>query len=78
MPLKQPAGSALQRLWLRIKGQFIQAVPKDIAVCEFDCRKPQCFQGEWETCEKRLSGATGGVKPASKTEEIRAKTGTHD
>jgi len=39
--------------WLQ--NQLIQDVPDDIAVCEHDCRKPQCSMGEWETCERRLS-----------------------
>jgi hypothetical protein len=41
----------------RLKPWFVeqvQDVPEDIAVCEFDCRKPVCLVSEWETCERRL------------------------
>ncbi len=37
--------------WL---AEQVQDVPEDIALCEFDCRKPECLVGEWETCERRL------------------------
>jgi hypothetical protein len=36
------------------KEQLFQEIPEDIALCEFDCRKPQCRMGEWETCVRRL------------------------
>jgi hypothetical protein len=42
------------RQWL--KAQLIQDVPEDIAACEFECRKIECRQGDWETCENRLRG----------------------
>ena len=37
--------------WLH--DQLVGEVPDDLALCEFDCRKRQCRQGEWETCERR-------------------------
>ena len=40
--------------WQWVKGQFVQEVPQDVALCEFDCRKLQCTMGEWETCARRL------------------------
>jgi hypothetical protein len=27
----------------------------DLDVCEFDCHKTECVQGDWETCERRLA-----------------------
>jgi hypothetical protein len=42
---------------------MIQEVPGDIALCEFDCRKQQCTIKEWATCERRISGASGELKP---------------
>jgi hypothetical protein len=30
-------------------------VPPAIALCEYDCRKGQCLQGEFEHCERRLA-----------------------
>ena len=47
----------LRRIWLWIIGQIIQTVPKDIAVCEFECRKNECTFENWETCENRLGTA---------------------
>jgi hypothetical protein len=45
----------LSRLWQHLKDGLIQEVPEDIACCEFDCRKGQCTQDEWESCPRRLS-----------------------
>jgi hypothetical protein len=33
--------------------KFVSEVPKEIAVCEFDCRKTECLMGCWEQCERR-------------------------
>jgi hypothetical protein len=40
--------------WLPVK--IAQAVPDQIAVCEYDCRTPKCTVGHWETCERRING----------------------
>jgi hypothetical protein len=77
MPHDQPVAGAIESLWQWLKSQFVQTVPKDIAVCEFDCRELQCLEGEWETCEKRLAGTPQKRKPAAIPEADRAKTGTH-
>jgi hypothetical protein len=42
-----------------IKGWFVQDAPEDIAPCEFECRRLECRQGEWDACEKRLSRVHG-------------------
>jgi hypothetical protein len=44
----------LLRLWLSFKNKIAQEVPPKIALCEFDCRKAQCAEDEWNTCEGRL------------------------
>jgi hypothetical protein len=54
------AGS-LTRLWQWFKDQWISEVPEDLAPCEFDCHKAQCFEGEWDTCQRRLAHASGGL-----------------
>jgi hypothetical protein len=41
-------------LWRMILNQLIQNVTEEVAACEFDCRKPECPIGQWETCERRL------------------------
>jgi hypothetical protein len=45
------------------KGLFVQDVPDDIALCEFDCRKQQCTMDEWATCGRRLTKAAGELSP---------------
>jgi len=54
----------LQKVWDWVAGQFVRAVPEDEALCEFDCRKPQCREGEWESCARRLQRAAGELMPA--------------
>lgn len=49
------------RRWVR--NQVIQGVPDGIALCEFDCRKQQCTVKEWAACNRRISGASGELKP---------------
>ncbi len=36
--------------WLRAQ---VQEVPESLAVCEFDCARPECRMGDWERCERR-------------------------
>jgi hypothetical protein len=38
------------------KAVWIQDVPEEIAACEFECRRTECRQGEWETCPNRRRG----------------------
>ncbi|HEY6488677.1 MAG: hypothetical protein WCC26_05620 [Terracidiphilus sp.] len=58
----------LIRLLHWASGHFVQEVPEDLAVCEFACRHAQCTQGEWETCERRLTYMAGQRAPANKEE----------
>jgi hypothetical protein len=52
------------RFWQRIKNQIVQDVPAEIALCEFDCRKQQCTEREWQTCPRRIAQAAGELMPA--------------
>ena len=54
----------LQNIWDWVQGQFVAEVPGDDALCEFDCRKPQCSEGEWENCTRRFRHAAGELMPA--------------
>jgi hypothetical protein len=45
--------------------QIFQDVPVEQALCEFDCRRGQCMQGEWAGCERRLSRAEGELMPSA-------------
>ena len=40
--------------WLM--NEIVQDVPEENAICEFDCRKPQCTFEQWLSCERRLQG----------------------
>ena len=60
-----PALGFFAQAWRWLKGQFVREVPPEIALCEFDCRKEQCMNDEWATCERRLSQAAGELMPDS-------------
>ena len=49
-----PDVSVFDRAWRFLVDQLIQDVPESIAVCEFDCREPQCSGERWHSCERRL------------------------
>lgn len=53
----------LQTVWRWLLGQISREVPVEDALCEFDCRRPQCFEGEWENCMRRLRRAAGELMP---------------
>lgn len=57
----------LVRLWTWAKSQWVQEVPVAEELCEFDCRKQQCMEGEWASCERRLTfvQARLGSKPGN-------------
>lgn len=45
----------LAKFWRSLRRQLVADVPPELELCECGCRKPQCSQGEWEHCERRLS-----------------------
>jgi hypothetical protein len=53
----------LTRLIRWIQGQWVREIPSELALCEFDCRKDQCLEGEWSNCERRLTHAAGELMP---------------
>jgi hypothetical protein len=53
----------LRNIWDYVREHFVGWVPEDDALCEFDCRKPQCNEGEWENCTRRLQRAAGELMP---------------
>lgn len=55
------ATKSVRRLWTWLKAQYVAEVPEDIAVCEFDCRKTQCFYKQWTSCERRLSRSAAAL-----------------
>lgn len=63
MAEKLRGSKSLIRVWRWAWSQIVQDVPKEIALCEFGCRKEQCAVGEWETCDQRLHEAAGEPMP---------------
>lgn len=57
----------LQRLANWVLNQIVQDVPEGTGLCEYDCRRLHCSQGEWESCERRLNRAGGELMPACGT-----------
>ena len=47
--MKTPRG-LFGRLWRRVRSCLVAQVPVDSWYCEFECRKLQCRQGDWEAC----------------------------
>ena len=75
MPYARPKKLGIfARVWQWLKDQWIREVPEDLALCEFDCRKAQCFDGEWDTCERRLSHASGELMPGTPHSGLPSKS----
>jgi hypothetical protein len=62
--LKHVRVDMVQRAWRWLAHELVQDAPEDIALCEFDCRKPQCTYSDWLNCERRLKKAEGELMPA--------------
>lgn len=54
-----------RKMWQWLKDQIVQEVPEADALCEYDCRKQQCTEEEWATCERRIHKAAGELWPES-------------
>jgi hypothetical protein len=55
------------KLWRSFLNNLVQDVPDPLALCEFDCLKPQCTVAEWTSCERRLQRAAGELMPRRKS-----------
>lgn len=55
-----------KKFWQRLKNQIAQDVPASNGLCEYDCRKQQCTEEEWATCERRIGRAAGELWPETK------------
>ena len=58
--------SVPRNMWNWLRRQIVADVPEGEALCEFDCRKPQCTEEEWEVCDRRLKRAAGELMPEEK------------
>jgi len=58
-------GNPFHRLWRFVKGQIVDDPREDLAICQFDCRKGQCVQSEWEACDRRIHKGAGELFPSS-------------
>ncbi len=56
------AGLRAPGLWARLSGwikdQLVGEVPLELAACEFECKRDQCLEGEWVSCQHRIQRAT--------------------
>jgi hypothetical protein len=59
--------NVLRNIWNWAKGHIVIEVSEDDALCEFDCRKPQCAEGELGYCTRRLQQAAGELMPTKGT-----------
>lgn len=39
----------------RLMDHLVGMVPKESAICEFDCSKTECSSHEWTHCKRRLA-----------------------
>lgn len=46
-----------------LKRQIVEEVPDELAICEFECRKEQCYGADWLTCERRTGKGAGQWSP---------------
>lgn len=63
--MNQHKRNTLKNILRRLKNDWIQEIPLEIAACEI-CRKTECSEDEWIRCENRIAHARC-------LEEIRAK-----
>ncbi len=59
-----------QRLKDWLSKNLVQEVPKDVAICEFDCSKLDCCRKEFDNCPRRLSGRSLGMPDESATRKV--------
>jgi len=69
MPTNRDRAGMMQRLWEWFAGHWVANVPAEIMVCEFECKKEQCLQGEWDTCEHRILRSTEQLVPRKEEKE---------
>jgi hypothetical protein len=48
--------------WLRQR--FIQEIPEELSVCEFECPLKKCSEVQWAKCELRQQGTLPGNRSA--------------
>lgn len=39
----------------RLMDHFVKVVPRDSAICEFNCARTECSNDEWMHCKRRLA-----------------------
>ena len=48
---------AIASVWQKLKPLVVAEVPADSAACEFDCRKLDCTEKDWQNCSRRIQKA---------------------
>jgi len=57
-----------------MKNQIALDVPESVGLCEYDCRKQQCAEGQWASCERRIQRAAGELWPETKPPQTSPKS----
>lgn len=60
---RQKTRDFLAQTWRWLKNQWVREVPKELAYCEFECPKNQCYVGEWENCQHRVEKPNPSENP---------------
>lgn len=47
-----------------VLNHLVQDVPEEIGLCEFDCRRADCYDNELKTCQRLRERAQGELMPA--------------
>jgi hypothetical protein len=62
-------GNSFHRLRQFVERQIIDDAPEKLAICQFDCRKGECLQDEWETCDRQIRKGAGELFPDARLEK---------
>jgi hypothetical protein len=65
-----------RNIWNWIRRQFVDEVPEAVALCEFDCRKPHCNEGDWEVCQRRLQNGAEEFMPVKEPASVSVADST--
>lgn len=66
--------NSFHRLWRFVRRQIVDDLPEELVICEFDCRKGQCQQDQWETCDRRIRKGAGEFFPDARLAEPHPST----
>jgi hypothetical protein len=54
---KSEKSGLLHRIRSSLSRKLVAQVPDEMSCCEFECRRTECLEGEWDQCRQRLDYA---------------------